>query len=114
MALPDWANTIYGFFFVATAIAFGIWRIFQHGVHKSIESHLEEQSEKFKEELDAVIEALNNLGKQFAEVDRRMSRIEYALYNDGKTGLINKVDSLLENQQSIKTDVEVLKAKRGR
>ena len=40
-----------------------------------------------------------------------MQRVEYALYNDGKTGLINKVDLLIENQQTIKVDVEVLKAK---
>ena len=46
-----------------------------------------------------------------SEMDRRTSRIEYALYNDGKTGLINKVEELLENQQKIKVDVEVMKAK---
>jgi len=49
--------------------------------------------------------------KHFHEMDARTRRIEYALYNDGKTGLINKVDSLIENQQTIKTDVEVLKSK---
>lgn len=42
---------------------------------------------------------------------KRLDRIEYALYNDGKTGLINKVDELLDNQQSILVDVEVLKSK---
>jgi cob(I)alamin adenosyltransferase len=31
--------------------------------------------------------------------------------DDGKTGLINKVEELLENQQHIKVDVEVMKAK---
>jgi len=46
-------------------------------------------------------------------MDSRMRRVEYALYNDGKTGLINKVDSLIENQQCIKVDVEVMKAKIG-
>jgi len=49
--------------------------------------------------------------KHFHEMDSRMRRVEYALYNDGKTGLINKVDSLIENQQVIKVDVEVMKAK---
>ena len=43
------------------------------------------------------------------EMDKRLGRIEYALYNDGKTGLINKVDLLVENQQSIKDDVLILK-----
>jgi hypothetical protein len=45
------------------------------------------------------------------EMDKRTSRIEYALYNDGKTGLINKVEELLENQQVIRVDVEVMKAR---
>jgi len=46
------------------------------------------------------------------KLDKRLDRIEYALFNDGKTGLINKVDALIENQQSIKTDVAVLKAQK--
>ena len=41
---------------------------------------------------------------------KRLDRIEYALYNDGQTGLINKVDALMVNQQVIKTDIEVVKA----
>lgn len=40
-----------------------------------------------------------------------LQKIMYALYNDGKTGLINKVDQLIENQQAIKIDVEVMKAR---
>ena len=46
------------------------------------------------------------------KLDKRLDRIEYALFNDGKTGLINKVDALIENQQSIKTDIAVLKAQK--
>lgn len=49
--------------------------------------------------------------KFFSKIIKRLDRIEYALYNDGKTGLINKVDDLLENQNQIKIDVEVMKAK---
>lgn len=45
----------------------------------------------------------------YSVITRRLDRIEYALYNDGKTGLINKVDLLVENQQGIKDDVLVLK-----
>jgi hypothetical protein len=99
MSLSDISGTIYGFFFVATATAYGLWKIFQHGVHKSIEEHLIE----LREELRPIMEMMS-------EMDKRTSRIEYALYNDGKTGLINKVEELLENQQSIKVDVEVMKA----
>ena len=45
------------------------------------------------------------------KIEDKLTRIEYALYNDGKTGLINKVEELLENQNYIRIDVEVLKAK---
>ena len=49
--------------------------------------------------------------RQTEELKEQLQKIMYALYNDGKTGLINKVDDLLENQQCIRIDVEVLKAK---
>ena len=49
--------------------------------------------------------------KFFSKMIKRLDRIEYALYNDGKTGLINKVEELLINQQEIKIDVEVVKSK---
>jgi hypothetical protein len=49
--------------------------------------------------------------KFFSKMIKRLDRIEYALYNDGKTGLVNKVEELLENQQCIRVDVEVMKAK---
>ena len=105
MSIPDWSNSIYGFFFVTTAIGFGVWRIFQHGVHTTIESHLDELEAR-------MMAMLTPMQETMADIDKRTDRIEYALYNDGKTGLINKVDSLITNQQVIKTDVEVLKAKR--
>jgi len=100
MTLPDLSSTVYGFFFVACATGLGLWKIFQHGVHKSVETHLNE----LREELRPIMECIT-------EMDKRTSRIEYALYNDGKTGLINKVEELLSNQQVIKVDVEVMKAK---
>jgi hypothetical protein len=63
-----------------------------------------------------VLAALSYVGKQLIKthtesIQDELSKIMYALYNDGKTGLINKVDQLIENQQQIKIDVEVMKAK---
>ena len=78
----DVATIVYSYFFVAAAIAAGVGMIAKHYVSK--------QTEELKEQLN---------------------KIMYALYNDGKTGLINKVEELLENQQCIRVDVEVLKAK---
>ena len=100
MTWADIANGIYGYFFVAAATGVGLWRLFQHGVHKSVENHLNE----LREELKPLMDLMDGM-------DKRTTRIEYALYNDGKTGLINKVDALIENQQIIKVDVEVMKAK---
>jgi hypothetical protein len=78
----DTATIVYSYFFVAAALMAGMSMIAKHTIQK----HTDELKDK-------------------------LSRIEYALYNDGKTGLINKVEELLENQQSIKVDVEVMKAR---
>ena len=78
----DIATIVYSYFFVIAALLAGIGIIAKHTIAK--------HTEEFKDKLN---------------------RIEYALYNDGKTGLINKVEELLENQQCIRIDVEVLKAK---
>lgn len=85
---------LYNYVFVIGGVGMTIWIFFKLGVHKAIEEHMAE----IRAELAPI-----------AEIDKRMSRIEYALYNDGKTGLINKVDLLVENQQGIKEDVLVLK-----
>ena len=82
MTAADWSNTVYGFFFVAITILAGIGYALKH--------YVKNQTEVIKDDLN---------------------KIMYALYNDGHTGLINKVDNLLERQQEIKIDVEVLKAK---
>mgnify|MGYP006270259995 CR=1 FL=1 len=62
----------------------------------------------------AILDSLVIIGGGFAylnKISKRLDKIEYALFNDGKTGLINKVDCLMENQQEIKTDIAVVKAK---
>ena len=82
MANADTATIIYSYFFVVGGLLAGISMIAKHTIAK----HTDELKDK-------------------------LAKIEYALYNDGKTGLINKVEELLENQQIIKIDVEVMKAK---
>ena len=76
------ATIVYSYFFVFVALLAGVGMLARHAIAK----HTEDLKEK-------------------------LTRIEYALYNDGKTGLINKVEELLENQHQIKIDVEVMKAK---
>ena len=77
----DVATIVYSYFFVAAAILAGVGIVAKHAIKTHTES-----------------------------IEEKLGRIEYALYNDGKTGLINKVEELLENQQAIKIDVEVMKA----
>ena len=77
----DVATIIYSYFFVTAAVLAGVSMIAKH----TIRTHTDDLKDK-------------------------LSKIEYALYNDGKTGLINKVDCLVENQAIIKTDLEVMKA----
>ena len=78
----DTATIVYSYFFVIAAVGAGIAMVARH----TIANHTEELKDQ-------------------------LIKINYALYNDGKTGLINKVDQLIENQQQIKIDVEVMKAK---
>lgn len=89
---------LYNYVFVIGGVGTALWIFFKLGVHKAIEEHIDEIREEIRTELAPI-----------NEMDKRLGRIEYALYNDGQTGLINKVDSLLNNQQEIKEDVLVLK-----
>ena len=82
MFSTDTASIIYSYFFVFVTILAGLSLVARHTIAKYTD-----------------------------ELKDKLSKIEYALYNDGHTGLINKVDQLIENQQSIKIDVEVMKAR---
>jgi hypothetical protein len=78
----DTATIVYSYFFVGAALMAGISMVARHTILKYTD-----------------------------ELKDKLNRIEYALYNDGHTGLINKVDQLIENQQQIKIDVEIMKSK---
>jgi len=78
----DVATIVYSYFFVGVAVFAGVGIIAKH----TIRTHTDELKDQ-------------------------LAKINYALYNDGKTGLINKVDQLIENQNKIKIDVEVMKSR---
>ena len=82
MFSSDTATIVYSYFFVFAALLAGLSLVARHTIAKYTD-----------------------------ELKDKLAKIEYALYNDGHTGLINKVDQLIENQQVIKVDVEVMKAK---
>lgn len=84
---------IYSVVFSVGAIGSFFWVIIKRVLNHVIEEHI-----------DLMREELVNF-------NHKLDRVEYALYNNGRTGLINKVDALIENQQLIKTDVEVMKAR---
>ena len=84
----------YNYVFVIGGVGTALWIFFKLGVHKAIEEHMAE----LRTELAPI-----------AEMDKRLDRIEYAIFNEGKTGLVNKVDLLIENQQQIKEEVLILK-----
>ena len=52
----------------------------------------------------------DNFDQKIREISKVLERINYAIFNDGKTGLVNKVDSIIEKQAEISTSVEVLKS----
>ena len=82
MANVDTATIVYSYFFVIAALLGGISLIAKHTIAKHTD-----------------------------DLKDQLSKITYARYNEGKTGLINKVEELLENQHQIKIDVEVMKAR---
>ena len=77
----DTATIIYSYFFVIITLIAGLGIVAKHTIKKHTEG-----------------------------IEDKLAKIEYALFNDGQTGLINKVDQLIENQNIIKIDVEVMKA----
>ena len=77
----DIATIIYSYFFVFITLLAGLGIVAKHTIRKHTEG-----------------------------IEDKLAKIEYALFNDGQTGLINKVDQLIENQNIIKIDVEVMKA----
>ena len=77
----DTATIVYSYFFVTAGIFAGLGFIAKATIKKYTEA-----------------------------IEDKLAKIEYALFNDGQTGLINKVDQLIENQNIIKIDVEVMKA----
>jgi hypothetical protein len=82
MSASDWATIAYSYFFVLAGLVTALGYLARH--------YVKQHTEDIREDLQKII---------------------YALYNDGQTGLINKVDMLIQKQQEIKIDVEVLKAK---
>ena len=82
MSASDWATIAYSYFFLLVGLGAGLGYFAKHFVKQHTE-----------------------------DIKNDLQKIMYALYNDVKTGLINKVDMLIEKQQEIKIDVEVLKAK---
>lgn len=81
MAIPDTASVVYAYFFVGVGVVTGVWYLFRHGVHTLIEEHMN-------------------------ELNKRLDRIEYQLYNNGGESMKDAVDR-------IETDLIVLKAKLG-
>jgi len=73
-----------------------------------------EALEYIREAIDTIKETATAHQKLAIEQDKKLERINYALWNAGKTGLVNKVDHIIEGQSEIKTDVAILKSKVGK
>ena len=81
MAAPDTASIVYAYFFVGAATMTGLWYAFRHGVHTLVEEHV-------------------------GQLNRRLDRIEYQLYNNGGESMKDAVDR-------IEVDLIILKTKLG-
>lgn len=47
---------------------------------------------------------------RLTDQDKRLARIEYQVYENGGSSMKDQINSLVQNQAEIKTDVAVLKA----
>ena len=81
MATPDTASIVYAYFFVGAATVTGIWYAFRHGVHTLLDEHV-------------------------TQLNKRLDRIEYQLYNNGGESMKDAVDR-------IELDLVILKTKLG-
>jgi len=50
------------------------------------------------------------IDKRLVSQDLKLAKIDYALFNAGKTGLVNKADTILENQGKFDVRLSVLEA----
>ena len=48
---------------------------------------------------------------KISNIEAVLAKINYAIFNSGKTGLVNKVDAIRDDLADVATAVEVLKAK---
>lgn len=51
------------------------------------------------------------INKKFNKMEKRLDRIEYAIFNDGKTGLKNRVDDIWSEIPELKSDIKVIQHK---
>lgn len=52
-------------------------------------------------------------GQFFNKITKRLDRIEYALYNDGKTGLVQEQQAQTMSINAMRIDLEVMKARQA-
>jgi hypothetical protein len=48
------------------------------------------------------------INKKFDKMEKRLDKIEYAIFNEGKTGLKNRVEDIWNDLPEIKSDVKVI------
>lgn len=53
------------------------------------------------------------LDVRLTDQDKRLARIEYQIYENGGASMKDQINSLVKNQNEIKTDVAVLKAQKA-
>jgi hypothetical protein len=46
-------------------------------------------------------------------IEKRFTKIDYALWNEGRTGLVQRVEEMHAKQSEMSTDIAVIKSKRS-
>ena len=86
MPAVDWSSITYAYFFVGTAVIYGIWRAFVHAVTTVV-------------------------SKALTPVCEDLTKIKYQLYNNGGESMKDAIDRIEKDAVELRINQAVIKAK---
>ena len=86
MSPSDWSSFVYGYFFVGTAVLFGVGRILLHTIRNIIHAALE-------------------------PVFEDLTKIKYQLYNNGGESMKDAIDRIERDAIELKINQAIIKTK---
>ena len=86
MAAVDWSGIVYAYFFIGTAVLYGIWRAFHHAIKTIVEVAL-------------------------APICDDLQKIKYQLYNNGGESMKDAIDRIEADAIELRINQAIIKTK---